>query len=497
VTTPPADTVADPAPAEPPAPSVGRRVGRGALWSLGNNVVLRLGSLVAGIVLARLLSPADYGVFAVALVAITLLLAFNELGVSLALVRWQRDVREFAPTAMTISIGCSAVLYAVAFLAAPAFCAAMGSPGAVGVLRVLCLAVIIDGAAVAPAMILNREFLQRRRFTADAAAFAVSTTVTIALAATGSGAMSFAVGRLSGNVVSLAAYLLLCPIRLWPGWDGTIARELVRFGLPLAGSSLLVLSVSNADQIVVGALADEVALGLYLMAFNQSSWVLTVFSEAARRVSLAGFSRLVGDPAALQRSLARGLALLMAATMPVCVLLAGYAEPMLTVVYGAKWAPAAVALQVLALLGLVRVVMFVGYDLLVALGGSRRLVGLQALWLVALVPALVLGTRLDGIRGTATAHVLVSGLLVLPAFWLVLRRYELRLAATVSGCGRPVLGALLVAGSVPLVRAALADPVAQLLVGGLVALALYAPVVLPMRRLLPRDMLRRAPEVDQ
>ncbi|SDC92412.1 lipopolysaccharide biosynthesis protein [Actinokineospora iranica] len=473
------------APEAPQGVAVGGKVGRGALWSLLNTVVLRLGTLVAGIALARILSPADYGVFAVALVAVTLLQAFNELGVSLALVRWERDVREFAPTAMSIAVGASSALYALVWFGAPAFCELMGSPDAVTVVRVLCLAVVFDGIAVVPAAILNREFLQRTRFLCDAAAFVVVTSVTISLALAGAGPLSFAVGQIAGNVVSVGCYLALCPVRVRPGWDPVVARELVRFGLPLAAASLLVLSVTNVDKIVVGSLADEVALGLYVMAFNQSSLPLQVFSEAARRVSLAGFSRLAHDKRQLEQALARGVGLLMAASIPVCVLLACYAAPMLHVVYGAKWTPAAVALQVLAVLGLLRILLFIGYDLLVALDGNRVLIGLQALWLGTMLPALVVGTRMDGIRGASIAQAAVAALVVLPSFAWVVRRRGLRLLPSVLACRRPVVGGLLVAASAVLVHYLFDDMFAKLLIGGLVAVAVYLPVVYPMRALLP------------
>jgi len=467
------------------APSLGSRVGRGAAWSLLNNVVLRLGTLACGIILARLLSPADYGVFAVALVTLTLLHAFNELGVSLALERWDRDLREFAPTVMTIAVAFSTALYAVAWFAAPAFCDAMGSPGALPVLRVLCLAVILDGVGTVPAHILNRQFRQLQRFACDAAAFVTVTGLTITLAVTGYGAMSFAVGQVAGNVVSVVCCLWLCPVRVRPGWNGRTSADLLRFGVPLAASGLLVLSVINVGNIVVGLRSDDAALGLYLMAFNVSGWALTVVTEAVRRVSLAGFSRLVDDPERLEQSLARGVGLLMAGTVPVCVLVAAYAAPGLEVVYGAKWVPAAAALQVLAALALLRVLHCIAYDLLVALGGNRVLVALHAVWLTALIPVLLIGTDRDGIRGAALAQLAVAVLVMLPIFAFTLRRYPIRWLPTVTACVRPAIGGLLVVVSAVVVQSTVSGSLLQLIVGGLVAVALYLPVVAPMRALLP------------
>lgn len=469
-----------------------QRVRVGAAWGLVNNFVLRLGSLSAGIIMARLLTPTDYGIYAIALVALTILQSMNELGVSLALVRWDGDVRRFAPTVMTIAVVSSVILYAATFVAAPAFCAAMGAPHAMGVLRLLCLSIIIDGVATVPVGILNREFLQRRRFYSDLLNFVTSTSVTIGLAAGGFGAISFAWGRVLGGLVAVVAFILLCPIRVRPGWDKTTAGQLMRFGLPLAGASLLVLATTSVDNLIVGAKLSAAALGFYVMAFNQSSWPLTVFSDAARRVSLAGFARAVQDLDQVNRYLQRGFALLFAASLPVCVLLAVFATPMLHAIYGERWTPAAPALQFLAILGLVRVMTFVGYDLLVAMGRSRCLIALQVLWLVCMVPALAVGISLDGIRGAAIGHAVVAVFVVLPAFAATLHHFGVSIRKLGGAIIRPVLGGLaMIAVSIPVTHL-VHGPWAQLFLGGSVAMAVYLPIVMPLRRLLPGRSGQRA-----
>ena len=464
---------------------LGSRVGRGAAWSLLNSVVLRLGSFASGIVLARLLAPKDYGVYAVALVVLTLLHAFNELGVSLALVQWPDDVRRIAPTVMTIAVTSSTVLYLIAFAGAPLLADVMGSPGAAPVLRLLCVAVILDGIAAVPIGLLTRQFLLGRRFVGDAASFLTSTTVTITLAASGAGPLSFAWGTVAGSALATVVFTVLAPFRVRPGWDRLLAPRLLRFGLPLAGASLLVLAVANVDNLVVGAFTSPVALGLYLMAFNQSSWPLTVFGEAARRVALAGFSRLTGDIDALGRAFARGLALLMAATVPVCALLACYADSLLRFVYGSPWAPAAQALVLLAPLGLIRVGLFVVYDLFVALDRSRVLLKVQGLWLALMIPALAAGTVVAGIRGAAIAHLLVAGLVIAPVFLRAVARQGVALGPALRACVRPVVGGLLLVISALLVRHLVDGDLLRLLAGGLLGLAVYVPVVWPMRALLP------------
>lgn len=472
------------------ASRLGDRVGSGAAWTLLNNLILRVGTLASGIVLARILSPDDYGIYAVALVALTLLFSLNELGVSLALVRWDEAVRGFAPTVMSISLLSSTLLYSATFALAPLYCDAMGAPDATFIVRLLCISVLLDGVAAVPVGILNRLFLQRKRLYSDLSSFALSTGTTIGLAAGGAGPVSFAWGRLVGDVVATVACLALCPIKIRPGWNALIARRLLRFGTPLAGASLLVLATSSVDNLIVGSTLSTAALGLYVMAFNLSSWPLTLFSEAARRVSLAGLSRLAGDLPALNRSLYRGVALLSAATVPVCVILSAYAEQILQILYGRQWTPASSALMLLAALGFVRVILFVFYDLMIALERSRELLLLQGLWLVCMVPAISFGAHLDGIRGAAAGHVLVAGLIVLPVFLAVLRRQQIRLQLLMRALARPLLGGSLMAVVVVVVNNWIDGAWPQLLIGGISGLAAYASVVWPVHILLPAQFRR-------
>jgi PST family polysaccharide transporter len=208
-----------------------------------------------------------------------------------------------------------------------------------------------------------------------------------------------------------------------------------------------------------------------------------MFSTAVRRVSLAAFSRLQDEPAALSSALARSTGLLAAATLPICALLGLLAHPAVTVVYGQRWAGSASALQFLAVLGLARVLAELLYDFLVAVGRGRATMILQGLWLAALLPALLVGAHLDGIRGAALAHALVAICLVIPAFCLVVARTGVAWRPWLSPLGRPLAGTALLVVAVVVVRSVTAPGFVQLVAGGLAGVAVYLPVVAPMRRL--------------
>jgi O-antigen/teichoic acid export membrane protein len=201
-----------------------------------------------------------------------------------------------------------------------------------------------------------------------------------------------------------------------------------------------------------------------------------------RSVSLPGFSRLLGEPDALRSGFARSLGLLMAVTIPVCALLAALGLPLVRFVYGARWAPAASALAFLALLGVFRVALELAYDFLVAVGESRVMFRLQVVWLLALAPTLWLGVRIDGIRGVGIGHVVVVAFVVTPAYLWVLRRHGVRAQDLVAHLVRPLAGGALAIGAALAVQALAPGDLAQIIIGGAVALAAYVVVVWPLRR---------------
>jgi O-antigen/teichoic acid export membrane protein len=477
---------AEQAPAQPDG--LARKVSVGARWSMINTAVLRVANFGTGVILARFVfGPKAFGLYAVSQVVLLVFLSANELGVSLAIVRWQEDVRTFGRTVVTMSVASSSVLYVVLYVTAPYIARTLGSPGATSMVRLMCVCVIIDGLACVPLALLNREFLQARRMLADSLNFVVSTGLTLWLAFAGKGAISFAWGATVGNTVELVAATLLAPVIILPGWNRAYARGLLKFGLPLAGASLLLLGVFNVDSAIVGATLGPAALGVYQVAFNMSSWPVNSILQAAQRVSFATFSRVADSKELLAEAFARAIGLVMTLTVPACVLLSTLASPLIGAIYGHKWLSAAPSLTLLAILALLRVGYGIVYDCLAAGGKRPALLAVQGLWLAALVPVLLIGAKLHGIAGVAAGHLVVAVFVVGPAFLWVLTRGVTTIRSIIFACWRPVLGGALMAGVCELSVRYLGGGWLAIGVGAAAGSAVYLPLVYPMRRLLPRS----------
>lgn len=466
--------------------SLGRQVRVGLGWSVVNTGLSRLLTLVLGIVLARILEPRDYGVFTVGLVALNILQSMNELGVSVAIVRWQGDPGRAARTALTMSLASSCVLYAACFVAAPAVASTLNAPEATGVLRLLTLGVVLDGLSSIPNAFLTRGLLQKRRAAADGAALAVSLVLTLVLAVRGEGAWSLAWGSLAGNLTATVLIYLLAPSRPRPGFDVRDARRLLAFGLPLAGSSFLVFAMLNVDYVVVARMLGPVALGFYVLAFNLSSWPANLLSFSIRRISIAGFARLVNDPERLRSRFIASFTTLMTIVIPIAVLLSILASPLIRVVYGGRWAPAIAALRFLAVLGGARVAFDFCYDVLVAAGRSRATLWVQGLWVTLLVPTLWAGADAGGIRGVAIGHVAVALLVVAPAFMVALAGVGIRFVDLARPMIRPAAAGVLAAGVAAGMAGTVDGNLARIALTGSAALLVYIPAAIPIRPLAAR-----------
>jgi PST family polysaccharide transporter len=474
----------------PDASSLSTKVRVGARWSMLNSIVMRVCSSFVSIFLARtVFGPRVWGLYAVSQVALVLLLSANELGICAAIVRWDGNVRTIARTVLTLSVASSTVIYVGVYAMAPHIARMLHAPGATEVVRVLCICVIIDSFAGVPAVLLQRRFAQGRQMVVDSLNFLISTSIMLWLAFTGHGALSFAWAAVAGCTVAAIASTVLAPGVL-PGWNTRDARRLLRFGLPLAGASFLVLAVFNVDTVIVGATLGPVMLGFYALAFNVSSWPLTVVSQAATRVSFAGFSRVADSSLRLAEAFTRGLAVLMALTVPACVLFATLAEPLIHAVYGQRWTYAAPALSLLAVLGLLRVAYTLMYDCVAAAGMRRLLMYIQALWLGALIPVLLVGARTHGIVGVGAGHLLVAAFVVGPAYVWALKRAGITVRAMARACLRPFAGGLLMAVVSLLVIHVAGKGLAGLIAAGCAGFAVYIPVIFPMR------VLGRSPRVS-
>ncbi|WP_413250407.1 oligosaccharide flippase family protein [Sinomonas flava] len=474
-----------------------RRVARGALWSGVNTLITKLATIAVTIFVLRIVSPQDFGTFAVALVVYTVVSSCSELGLSASIARRDLDPREIAPAVVVLSICSSLILSAAMFASAGPLASMLGAPGAADSIRILSLSILFSCLTTVPTAMLTREFRQGRIFTATAVAFVPSNALLIILALSGEGAVAFAWSRLAGQVFAGAVVIASVRPWFWPRWNREPVQRALAFGLPLAGANLLNYTLLNADYAFIGGLLGPVLLGVYTLAFNIASWSTSILGAAINGVGMPAFSVVKDQPELVGEKAAHWLAVVGLVAFPMSALTAVLAPDIVHVLYGEKWSAAGPVLSALAVYGGVFVVSLVASNILVGTGHAGWVFIIQAVWLGFLVPAVVLGVSAFGLLGAAYAHVAVICVVVIPVYGCALRRVMTSPWRTCAEpLTRPIAAALAGASVAALTSLILPVGLPRLLGAGLlgvVAVAFAARQEI-LRRVPVRALQRLAPK---
>ena len=458
-----------------------RRLLHGVSWSFINTLVTKLAGIAVTVVVVRIVTPHDFGVFAVALVVYAIVAGFGELGLSASIARRDVDPALAGPVVTALSMLSASILAIGMVVAARPIATLLGAPEADSAIRVLAICIFLNSFTAVSSAILVRDFRQGRLFAATAIAFIPSNVVLIVLALHGEGALAFAWSRVVGQVI--AGIVVIVAARPWygPRWNRVEGMKVLKFGIPLAGANILNYMLLNADFAFIGSLLGAALLGIYTLAFNVASWSTSVLGGTINSVVMPALSALRAEPDRLRDTMRRWSRLVALISFPVSAMTAALAADIVQVLYGSKWAAAAPVLTVLAIYGAVFVISLLLSNLLVGLGRTGRVFIIQAVWLGSLIPAIALGVFLYGIEGAAIAHVVVILLIVVPMYLWAVRPV---LPGAPALLGRAIAGPFVtavIAGAAALGARSLVDgSLLQLLVGGSVGVLVFLIISVPM-----------------
>jgi lipopolysaccharide exporter len=465
--------------------SLSAHVRRGAMWNMGTTIFLRLSGIGVTAIVARILSPHDFGVFAVATTVFTIVWALGEFGVSSCLVRADLNVDALAPTLWSVSLISTLVMAGVLVKFAGPIAASLGSADAARPVQVMGIVVVIQGISAVPTAQCTRDFKQQKLFLANALSFLPSMVVLVFLAKHGSGAMAFAWSRVTGQSIALAVILFSAPKLHLPRITRSALGILYRFGLPLAVANFVGYILQNVDYVLIGHFIGPVLLGTYVLAFNAASWSTTLLGSVLSGVSMPAFSRVKHDAVKLEGAMADALLSVVLFAAPMCTLGMVLAHPLVLTVYGGHWVRAATILPILSCYGLISIVGVLFANMLAALGRSKFVLAVQLIWLAGLLPAMVIGVHEDGIVGAAIAHIVIIGPIVLPCYLFALKRATgIRAGLLARAACAPLAAAVAAAGLAWLVASEFDSPpvqlVAGLAAGGFLYVALTAPQLISL-----------------
>jgi PST family polysaccharide transporter len=407
----------------------GDSAARGVVWtflSFGSGKAI---SLATTVVLARLLVPADFGLVALALLLISLLTVFNDIGLGSVLVYRQEMSERAKGTILSVMVAMSLLLGVLLIATAPLVAEVMRSPKLPPVLDGISAVLFLSGPVWFYESLLQRELAFRSELISRLTQTLTFTTVAITTAVYGAGVWSLVAGQVSSNFVYMLALFGLSPYRVRPAFDRHDAVELLRQARGYVAQGALSFIQQNTDYVAVGRILGDGALGLYSMAYRLGDLTYWGIVNPVAKVTFPVFARKHSRGESLVHPYLSALRLVLLAGCPVGVLLSASAAPFTHVILGPRWLGMIAPLTALGLWAALRPVETTASWLLNSIGRPDTVARIGVALLVPLVPAIVLAAHWKGILGVAwvlTAHMLVSTFAMLVA---VARRIDVSLQA--------------------------------------------------------------------
>lgn len=400
-------------------PDLARAAARGAASTTVARAVRVVVQAAAVVLLARLLTPEDYGLVAVVATIAGVAELLRDFGLSNAAVQAPRLSTAERTNLHWLNVALGAVLAVLLAALAGPVAALFGHDEIVGIVRWLALTMLVNSWATQYRASLARDLRFTALATLEVGAMVAGTLVAVVLAWRGAGYWALVAMQVTTAV--LMAVGSTVQGRWWPGRyrRDVRVRGFLRFGSHVFVTQLLGYASRNVDTFVAGLRFGVVATGLYNRAFQLMSLPITQLSYPASKVALPVLARLQDDDRRFERYLLRGQTVLLHALLPVVAVACAMPGPVVAVVLGPAWQDAAPLLQVLALGGMFEAASFSTSWVLQATGATGLLLRYSLVVKPFMIACVVVGS-LFGLEGIAAGYA-VAAVVAWPAGLLWVR----------------------------------------------------------------------------
>lgn len=397
--------------------SIFPRVVSGGLWVLTGNILNRILGFIKTIILARLLSPSDFGLFGIAMLVLGSLDQLTKAGVEEALIQKKKVIEQYLNVAWTINVLRGLVTFSLVYLLAPHAALFFRNAQADPVIKTIALILILNALYNIGLVSLQKDLSFKKlifyKFSGDLADFIVAVSLALIL----KNVWALICGLLVGHYTRLVVSYLIHPYRPTLRLDFSVAREILRFGGWITGIGIIAFLVAQGDDAVVGRVLGASPLGFYYLAFLIATLPLSEIRLLVSRVTLPAYAKISDDIKRLKESYLRVLQITAFVATPAGIGLFLVAPEFTLIILGQKWEPIIAPLQILAIAGLLTSFVSTGSSLFYASGRPKIELQIQSLRLIALACTIYPLTVKWGITGTAIA-VTISSAIVIP-LWLL------------------------------------------------------------------------------
>lgn len=424
-----------------------RALARGVAWMGLAKWTTQLLAWTATLVVARLLTPADYGIVGMATIFLGVVTLASEFGIDAAVVTLRSLPEQVLHQLNTMAVLFGIVSHLLAWVAAPVLVWLFDAPALYSVVIVMSTSFLVLGFRVVPQALLMKGLRFRGLAAAEAGQALVMSTTMVVFAVLGFRYWTLVAGSVIGAVASTCFILAQSRCRFArPRWSEL--RPALTFSHHTIVARLSWYGYDNADFFIVGKVLGQSALGAYSIAWQFSSAIIEKITSLIGRVTPSVLSAAQTEPALLRRYLLGVTEAISLVTVPATIGLALVTEDLVIVALGEKWAAAVIPLRLLALYAAIRSITPFFAQVLIATGDAARVMRINVGGLVVLPVAFLVASRW-GTAGIAAAWLVVHPVAVVwPAARAVFARLGVAWRAYAAALAPAASAVALMAGAV-------------------------------------------------
>ncbi len=389
----------------------------GIRWSAISRPTVELVNLGSIVVLAHLVAPAEFGRFAIAVIAQEVAYVIGAGGLSNALVQRKTLDRDHLRTAMALGLIAGFALAVLTLIIASLIVAPVFGERTALFVRMIAPLCLIAPLNTVPIATLQRRMAFRRLSEIEIVGVIVRAGACIALALAGFGGEALVLGVIAGSATAaLIAWASAPPP--WPRLCPKPARELLRYAMPMSLASVSWVGFGNIDYAIVGARLGPLLTGYYYRAYTLAVEYQSKISVVMSQVGFPVLARTntTTELGQLYRPMIR---LLTVVVFPLLVLLAILAPTLVPFMFGARWSPAVAPTQILSLGGAATIIYSAVGTVFMSTGRTRTLLGFGWAQFIVYGIAIFVVAPL-GLTAVAIAAALVHALFALISYVLML-----------------------------------------------------------------------------
>jgi len=377
------------------------KVFSGISWLGLSRISVQLFSFVATAILARLLSPNEFGLMGIAIITINFMNVVSEFGIARAIIQRKEMDDVVLSSAFWPNLGLGFVMFGLAVLLSGRIAGFFGAPEARGLIIVLSLSLIINSFSVIQRGILYRNLEFRKIFFRQILDTLAYVIFSVSFALLGFGVWSLVFGTLARSLVGSITFWTAVKWRPAFTFNVSSFKEIYGFGLKVLFNGILGFFTRNSDYTLIGKFLGTRDLGIYSIAYNVGTLARSKISSIVGGVIVPAYSRIQDDHKRMERASSEATQYLALISFPVSFGLLAVAPEFIQVIYGPKWVDAILPAQILLLSGVLLAINPALDGILTSIGRP----GTAAIWntikTAFLIFAIYVGLKLGGIVGVA------------------------------------------------------------------------------------------------